>query len=155
MIPSWVKAFDGQLVDLLISLDIQSDPELVSKMLFSYFKFSLNDELQDGKNAFFKLIDDFRDKYLDEKRLVTKVALTSEMAFLWRALAQFCKENEITIKIPVNINQITDEQMVGENVQVGECDAQSHETQEEEIEILEMIIPDLPYFCAYITKYLF
>jgi hypothetical protein len=143
LLPNWVKTFNGDVVALLFALDIQSDPDLIERMLYLYFRFIYNDIDDNGITAFHKLMDNFKDKYLDKWNLITKVSLTVEEAFLWRIIAKFAKDNDITITLNINANVPNEEQIIV-------SDSQSNRDLEEKIDAIDTILPDLPHYCSYL-----
>ncbi len=143
LLPNWVKTFNGDVVALLFALDIQSDPDLIERMLYLYFRFIYKDIDDNGITTFHKLIYNFKDKYLDKWNLITKVSLTVEEAFLWRIIAKFAKDNDVTITLNINTNVSNEEQMVV-------SDSQSNRDLEEKIDAIDTILPDLPHYCSYL-----
>lgn len=144
LLPNWVKAFDGNLVALLYALDIQSDPNLIERMLYLYFSHIYNDCDDYGITGFHKLMDQFKDQYLDEFNLITKLPLTVENAFLWRIIAKFAKDNDITITLCVN-SDLNDQNMNNDS-----DSQQSNEVIEEKVEAIDRVLPDLPRYCSYL-----
>ncbi|XP_054156320.1 condensin complex subunit 3-like [Oppia nitens] len=108
LIPSWVKSCDNNLVQLLIALDIQTDIELIEKMLIIYFKHLLSEKLGDDDNkpktSFHQLVEEFCAQNLTKERLFS-VSLNVENIFLWRFLCEFCQSNKIATKdIKTNVS---------------------------------------------------
>ncbi|CAG2182594.1 unnamed protein product, partial [Oppiella nova] len=69
--------------------------------------------------------------------------LTAENAFLWRIVAKYCKEKEITVTLVVNNDNKGDEEM---------SDSQPN-THEETVDAIDLIVPDLPHYCHYINVF--
>jgi hypothetical protein len=142
LLPNWVKSYNGDFVALLYALDIQSDPLLVERMLYLYFDHIGKDVNQStGRTGFHKFLDDFRDRFLETFNVLTKEDLTAENAFLWRIVAKYCKEKEITVTLVVNNDNEDSEEM---------SDSQPN-THEETVDAIDLIVPDLPHYCHYIN----
>ncbi len=150
LIPSWVKSCNNDLVQLLIALDIQTDLKLIEQMLDVYFK-QLNREnisKDSSKTKFQALVDEFRDKYLDNSRIF-KVPLNVENVFLWRHICEFCKHNQLENQtIETTEQQIVEEQEVLENENLDT----TKETFTSNVDLVDLLVPDVPYYCDYLKK---
>ena len=143
LIPNWIKSSNGDVVTFLYLLDIQSDPELVERILYLYFNHLKNISEDDSDNTgFHKFLDAFRDKFLSEHNFLTKVDLNVENAFLWFIVAKFCRDNDITVTVPVSATG--DQEMA-------DTDSQSNgQRNTETVDAIDLIVPDLPHYCHYI-----
>ncbi|XP_054157960.1 condensin complex subunit 3-like [Oppia nitens] len=144
LLPNWVKTYNGDFTALLYALDIQTDPQLIERMFYLYFDF-INKDVDEstGKTGFHKFIDDFRNRFLADFNLLTKEDLTVENSFLWHIIAKYCKDNEISVTLTIN-----NERLMTDNE---ETDSQPIESNEETVDALDLIIPDLPHYCRYLS----
>ncbi|CAG2120345.1 unnamed protein product, partial [Medioppia subpectinata] len=149
LLPNWVKSYNGDFVALLYALDIQSDPKLIERMLFLYFDYIGKDVNElNGKTGFHTFLDDFKNRFLEKFNLLTKEDLTAENAFLWRIVAKYCKDKDITVTFILN-NDNTDT-----NAEEMSDGSQPADTHPEEIDGIDLIVPDLPHYCHYINVFI-
>ena len=142
LIPNWIKSYSDDIVQLLFGLDIQSDPVLIERTLYLYFD-HLNGITKDDSEdtGFHKFLDYFKNRFLSTNNFLTKEELTVENSFLWRIVAKYGKEREISLKIVTNI---AEEQML-------DSDSQPTEQQNvETVDAIDTVVPDLPHYCNYV-----
>lgn len=145
LIPAWVYNCDNDLTHFLRMLDIQSDPELIEKLLFRYFKLLLKDKLNDGESRFHLLVKSFEIQYLNESKVFKESTLTAENSFVWRSLSQFCKEYQLQTKDEASIES-DDELMAAENLL---CDGINNNP-DDIVDLISFILPELPTYCSYL-----
>ena len=147
LIPNWIKSYGGDFVQLLYGLDIQSDPLLIERMLYLYFD-HINKDLDKSsdRTGFHQFLEDFRQRFLEHFNLLTKEELTVENAFLWRIVAKYCKEKDITTTVAVSEStDLADEQMT-------DTDSQPIVQKiVETVDAIDTIVPDLPHYCRYLS----
>lgn len=142
LLPNWIKSYNGDIVQLLYGLDIQSDPDLIERTLYSYFdhlRSTSDDNSED--TGFHKYLSEFKNRFLSDNNFLTKEELTVENAFLWRIVAKYCKDQEICLRIASNV---TEEPM---------ADSDSQQTEQrnfETVDAIDTVVPDLPHYCNYI-----
>ena len=129
-------------------MDLQSDPELIERMLFLYFD-HLNEDSDDSseKTAFHKYLEDFRNRFLEDFNLLTKEEMSVENAFLWRIVAKYCKERNITIVVVTDTPTIPNEEIVNPGSQPVQ------QKTVETVDAIDTIVPDLPHYCRFLTVY--
>ena len=155
-------------MELLIALDIQTDIDFYEKMLEIYFKHLNKEKLSDGSNETKcnPLVDEFRHKNLAKGRVFWE-ALNVENVFLWRYLCEFCQTNQIEIQDFIaneNSDQNPDVIQIEEHIngeipvdiiteEILSSEQASDEPKVQKVDLFELLVPDIPYFCAYLEKW--
>lgn len=156
------------LVQLLIALDIQTDIDLIEKMVEIHFKNLMEEKVSDGsdKTKFNQLAEDFCLYYLTEQKIF-KEKLTYdkvEEVCLWRFLCEFCKNNKIIVEQEISESEKSnntvfrpqddiDPLTMAMDVTEEANDCETNEFRTQKIDLFDTLIPDVPIFCEYLENY--
>ena len=94
LIVQWLRCCNDDVIELLEIMDIESDIPTIEAMLTIMFKMYMNQKNGD-KSKFHAFVENFKNTFLDARKLLLKKPLTVENTYLWFTLAKFCKENNI------------------------------------------------------------
>ncbi|RWS01908.1 condensin complex subunit 3-like protein [Dinothrombium tinctorium] len=182
LVDSWLQAYNNDIIELLTSLDIQSDPPTIEKLLDVIFMQKLQQVTKDLRSALHVYVEEFKEQMLDSRKLLTKSPLTVERSFLWKCLVTFCKNNEDLIAEKTkttseeednDVIEEIDEMLADIDVSPTENaytsaanaeteprdDNQNHnnpkraKTLKEPIFLVDEIVPQLPHICNYLNKF--
>ncbi|KAJ6224992.1 hypothetical protein RDWZM_003537 [Blomia tropicalis] len=132
------KFIGDSVFSFLEATNYKKDSKLYEKLFFSYFDHLYKTAVKTTKNQtkFHQLALDFRKEHLNEHRLIDFSSLTNEKAYFWYMLCYFCKKSDITlVKTVENSEEENDEDVT------------------ETVDLLDEILPDIPYYCDYIERF--
>lgn len=95
LIPSWIKHLDNNILKFVEYLNIKKNLKFSEQLLMTYFVSLKKYVEKDNISKFHSLVFDFKQRYLDEYKLLTKVSLSEENSYVWNALCTFCKKNKV------------------------------------------------------------
>jgi len=165
LLPVWLKAFDDDIIQFLIALDIQSDPETFLKAMQVIFAQYLNQNDNKYGTKLHHFVNDFKEKHFDEKKIITKDHLSVEKTFLWRTLNCFIIENDTQFVNKAKIIYSTETQarpegteahmIVDDNVEEQQNDTTiiHHINSNQPEALLEILLPEFPHFCHFFEKF--
>ncbi|CAG2175398.1 unnamed protein product, partial [Oppiella nova] len=155
LIPSWVKCCNNNLIQLLIALDIQTDVDLIERMLDIYFK-HLNREVVSeelSKTKFHQLVDEFRDQNMTTDRFKELNAneKTGETSDGTAAGVDATIDSVISV-VPEGLT-IPQSMATADEIPIEDNQQVMDETEVQSVDLFDLLVPDVPYFCAYLEKF--